>query len=132
MDLGPRMLIELLREGQTVRFTARGGSMWPAVRDGSLVEVTPCAASTLCEGELGAYEGAVGVVVHRYVGRRGESLVFRGDARPADEVVSEARVLGRARVVTSPPWRLGAPSMRHAEMAARAARTWLRRRLART
>ncbi len=126
------MLIELLREGQTVRFTARGGSMWPAVRDGALLEVTPCAATELLEGELGAFEGTVGVVVHRVCAVDESAVRFRGDAMAADEVVPVGRVLGRGRVVSSPPWRLGVPSMRHAVMAARSARTWLRRRLTRT
>lgn len=106
--------------------------MWPAVRDGALVEVTPCGASALVAGELGAYEGRAGVVVHRYVGRRGAEHVFRGDARSVDEVVPEAWVLGRARVLSAPRWRLRVPALRHAAMAVNALRTWLRRRLART
>lgn len=126
------MVIELLREGQIVRFIARGGSMWPAVRDGARVEVSPCAASELRSGELGVYEGEVGPVVHRVVKVSAGVVVFRGDARAVDEVVPEGRVLGRAKVIASPPWRLGVPSLRHAEMALRAARTWLRRRRART
>lgn len=106
--------------------------MWPAVRDGALVEVTPCAASELLAGELGAYEGSVGVVVHRVCDVGEGAVRFRGDAMATDEVVAAGRVLGRARVVSSPPWRLGVPSMRHAVMVARSARTWLRRRLTRT
>jgi hypothetical protein len=133
MDLAARMVIELLREGQRARFTARGGSMWPAVRDGSLVEVTPCPAIELAPGELGAYVGTRGLVVHRVVAREPGGLRFRGDARAADDgVVDDARVLGRACVVTAPPWRVPSPHPRHLMLAWRAARSWLRRALART
>jgi len=133
MDLAARMVIELLRDGQRARFTARGGSMWPAVRDGALVEVTPCPARELAPGELGAYVGARGPVVHRVVAREGGGVRFRGDARAEDDgVVDDARVLGRARVVRPAPWRLGAPGPRHVALAWRAARSWLRRALART
>ena len=62
MDLAARMVIELLRDGQPARFVARGGSMWPAVRDGSVIEVTPCPADQLRPGELGAFVGAHGPV----------------------------------------------------------------------
>jgi len=133
MDLAARMVIELLREGQRARFTARGGSMWPAVRDGALVEVTPCPAAALAPGEIGAYVGARGLVVHRVVAREPGGLRFRGDARAQDDgVVDDARVLGRARVVAAPPWRVSAPRPRHLVLVWRAARSWLRRATART
>lgn len=126
------MLIELLREAKPVRFTARGGSMWPAVRDGALVEVVPCAAESLAPGELAAYAGEGTLVVHRVVAREGASLRLRGDAMNHDDVVANDRVLGRARVIEHPPLRLRLPSIRHGIATLRAARSWLRRLWART
>ncbi len=124
------MVIELLRDGQPARFVARGGSMWPAVRDGAVVEVTPCPADTLRPGELGAFVGGHGPVVHRVVAREPGGVRFRGDARPSDDgVIEDGRVLGRARVVRAAPWRWGVPRAIHARLAWRAARTWLRRAL---
>ncbi len=127
------MLIELLREGQRVRCTARGGSMWPVVRDGATMEVTPCAAASLRPGELGAFVGAERVVIHRVVAHENGGVRFRGDALGYDDgVVPAALVLGRARVVSSPRLGLRLPTARHVVAAARAARSWLRVRLART
>ncbi len=127
------MLVELLREGKVVRFTARGSSMWPAVRDGARVEVVPCDGRSLEVGALGAFEGERGIVVHRVVAVTDAGLRFRGDARSTDDgVVPWARVLGRAAVCEAAPWRLRAPSWRHAVWTVRAVRSWLRRRVGRT
>ena len=39
MDWPARMILELLRSGETVQFRARGRSMWPAIPSGSRIEV---------------------------------------------------------------------------------------------
>jgi hypothetical protein len=122
------MVIELLREGQSVRFVARGGSMWPAVRDGTLVEVVPCLPNELRVGELGAYVGTRGLVVHRVVAHEPGGLRFRGDTHAEDDgLVEVSRVLGKVRVLAWPPWRPRVPTLRHALLALRAMRSWLRR-----
>ena len=38
---------ELLEQGMSVRFQARGASMSPAIRDGEVVQVTPVIVSKL-------------------------------------------------------------------------------------
>ncbi len=105
------MLVEALRAGRRVRFVARGSSMWPAVRDGSTVEVTACGAEALRVGDLGVFVRRGGLVVHRVLRREGAGWRCAGDARWRDDgVVSDGEVLGRARVVMAPPWYRGRPT----------------------
>jgi len=107
------MLVEALRAGRTVRFVARGSSMWPAVRDGSTVEAVACAAEGLRAGELGVFERRGGIVVHRALVRTRAGWRFAGDARWRDDgVVPDDAVLGRARVMAAPPWYRGRPTAR--------------------
>lgn len=107
------MLVDALRAGRTVRFVARGSSMWPVVRDGSTVEATPCAAAALRAGELGVFARGAGLVVHRALGRTARGWRFAGDARFRDDgVVEDAAVLGRARVLAAPPWYRARPTAR--------------------
>jgi len=123
------VVIELARAGQAVSFVARGGSMWPAVRSGAVVELTPCDPHTLAIGELAAYEREGQVVLHRVEGRRGEgSLGFRGDCLPGrDGDVPLDRVLGRARVVRQGRLHLRWPTRSHLVRAVRAVRALGRR-----
>jgi hypothetical protein len=109
-----RVIIELIRSGQSVEFRARGGSMWPAIPSGSRVEVTPCSPDELEVGELGAFERGGEVVVHRVQGSSPEGVFFAGDSRDAgDGCVAPARVLGRARVIARRRLRLRLPGLWH-------------------
>ena len=124
-----RMIIELIRSGQSVQFRARGRSMWPAIPSGSRIEVQPCAASELEVGQLAAFERQGQVVVHRVESISAEGVRFAGDSRErGDGVVAREQVLGRARVLERRGlhWRL--PRMREVRWLLRA----LRRRLWRT
>lgn len=125
-DLAVRVLLATLREGRAARWVVRGVSMWPAVPDGSEVEVTPCDPGTLRAGELAAFARREAITVHRVIARRGERLVLRGDALARDDgEVPPADVLGRA-VVTRRA-RLGwAPRRVMLRGAARFALEWLR------
>ena len=118
-----RVIVELARAGKPVSFVARGGSMWPAIRSGSLVELRPCDPRSLEDGDLAGFERDGEVVVHRVVGRGEGTLTFRGDALPhADGAVALERVLGRARVLRARPLRLRWPGAVHLVRIARALR----------
>jgi hypothetical protein len=94
------VIIELLRSGQPVRFRARGGSMWPAVPGGSLIEVTPGLSRVVRRGELVAFERGGRVVVHRVLRVLPRGLELRGDAlERSDGIVSPEHLLGSARIV---------------------------------
>ncbi|MFO0624688.1 MAG: S24/S26 family peptidase [Polyangiales bacterium] len=120
-------MIASLRAGAPIRWTVRGASMWPAIPDGSEVEVTPCAADALRAGEVAAYARGDTVVVHRFVGWREGALRFQGDSLlredapvPPGDVLGRASVRRRAKVGWTWPRRtrmLGAT---------RAALAWLR------
>ncbi|MCU0610600.1 MAG: S24/S26 family peptidase [Candidatus Eisenbacteria bacterium] len=79
--------------------TARGGSMNPAVPDGSVVVVEPAAFSLARYGEIVmATYGGTWHVIHRIVGRdrRAGMLLTKGDSLDGlDPPVDEAMFLGR-------------------------------------
>lgn len=124
-DLPARLLIELLRSGQSVPFIARGSSMWPSVPSGSRLEVQPCQAAELQVGELAAFEWQGQLVVHRVTRSTPDGVLLQGDNRErSDGHVPAARVLGRARVIERRRLRLRWP--RRSELL-RAGRSLLRR-----
>jgi len=113
MDYPARMIIELIRSGESVRFRARGRSMWPAIPSGSQIEVQPCAAAELEVGQIAAFEREGQVVVHRVESVSTEGVRFAGDTlERGDGVIASERVLGRARVLARRGlhWRLPRPS----------------------
>lgn len=131
-DSSARLIIELLRAGRPVRFRARGGSMWPAIPGGSLIEVTPCAGRVPGAGELCAFERDGSVVVHRVVQETPDGLELRGDALArSDDEVPRADVLGHARVIERRALRLRLPRAHDAQLAARALWRSLKARLGR-
>jgi hypothetical protein len=126
MDWSTRMIIELLRSGQSVCFRARGRSMWPSIPSGSRIEVRPCPATELNVGQIAAYERRGRVVVHRIERISPEGLHFAGDtlATP-DGCISGQHVLGRANVLERRRLHLRLPSWQELRWLWRA----LRRRL---
>ena len=75
--------------------------MWPAVRDGAVVDVDPSGLEGLRAGDLVAYERAGKVIVHRVVTVLPAGLRCRGDAVAVDDpFVPRTSVLGRATVRT--------------------------------
>lgn len=109
--LPERVVIDALRGGERARVVVRGGSMWPAVRDGALVEVTPTPWTALSPGDLAAFTRRDQLVVHRVVERTAHGLRCQGDALPHDDgVVPHGDVLGRARVVSQPSLRVRVPT----------------------
>lgn len=125
-DRATRLLLELLRAGETVRFRALGCSMWPAIPSRSLLEVRPGEGDSLVAGQLAAFERDGRVVVHRVTAVGSEHVELRGDAlERGDGKIPRARVLGRAHVLLRRPLRLRLPELRHVRLVLGAlARRW--------
>lgn len=126
-DLAARVILAALREGRAARWVVRGGSMWPAIPDGSEVEVTPCDPMSLREREICAFARGDAVIVHRVIGRRAGALRFRGDSLARDDGwVPLGDVLGRAVVTRRAPLRFTRPRRAKLRGLARIALEWLR------
>ena len=80
---------------ETAWIPVGGASMWPTLRDGDRVVVSP--GEPLQFGDIAAFVGRDRkLVVHRYVGRRKGSQRFLGDAcSDMDRPVEPDAVLGR-------------------------------------
>lgn len=125
--LAARVIVATLREGRAARWVVRGGSMWPAVPDGSEVEVTPCDPMTLRPGEVAAFARGDALIVHRVIARGDGALRFRGDSLARDDGwVPAGDVLGRARVIARGPLRLSRPRRAKLRGALRFALEWWR------
>jgi hypothetical protein len=96
----------LLADGQSVRFRAEGWSMYPAIRDGEMVEVMPADVAEVRRGEVLLCRLGAGTVAHRVVRiRRTDAavtaIVLRGDAAfAADAPIGPADVIGKVVAVT--------------------------------
>lgn len=120
--LAERVIVDALREGRPTQWVVRGGSMWPTIRDGARVLVTPCDPRGLRAGEVVAYARGGGVVIHRVVSVGAEGLRCRGDALSRDDApVAWGDVLGRAGVVDQRALSLRLPRPRELRALGRAA-----------
>ena len=96
---------ELLRNGQSVRFSAPGRSMYPTIREGAPITVQPVSPSAVQKGDIILYRWRQGVIAHRIVeieNPKGESsrFVLRGDASGAcAESVIPEQILGKVVAV---------------------------------
>lgn len=95
-------LAAVLERGVPFRFTARGSSMHPFIKDADVITVTPLAGRALHVGQVVAYRGiAERLVVHRIVAigaagpTRRQRYLIRGDnCSEADGCVLPEAVLG--------------------------------------
>ena len=93
---------QILRQGGSFQFRARGSSMTPFIHDGDLLTIAPADLTDLQIGDVILYRTRRDrVVAHRLVGRVREHgelvLQTRGDARlDSDSPVPADGVLGRA------------------------------------
>lgn len=127
-DRATRLLVELLRSGEIVRFRALGCSMWPAIPPRSLLEVRPSEGGALVAGQLAAFERDGRVVVHRVSAVAAEHLELAADAlQRGDGKIPRARVLGRAHVLLRRPLELRLPRLEHVRMLFRSLARRLRR-----
>lgn len=97
---GPALL-ELLRavldRGVPFRFRAPGFSMCPFVRDGDVITVSRLPGGSPGPGRVVAFihPGTGKLVVHRMVGKKGDSYLIKGDNSPeADAFVPKGDILG--------------------------------------
>jgi uncharacterized repeat protein (TIGR01451 family) len=91
---------ELLGEGLSVRFQARGASMSPAIRDGEVVEVTPVIVAKLRKDDIVLAKANSGFRLHRIVAANPANDVFitRGDCgQENDPPLTGAQILGLAQ-----------------------------------
>src|SRR5579871_1842466 len=91
---------DLLGQGLSVRFQARGASMSPAIRDGEFVQVTPVIVSKLRKDDIVLAKGRHGFRLHRIVRADAarDEFVTRGDCGQRDDpMLSGAQILGLAR-----------------------------------
>jgi hypothetical protein len=91
----------LLERGIAVRFRAHGRSMFPAIADGDVLEVSTIAPHRA--GDVVLVESQDGIRAHRVISSNRERIVTRGDScLEADAGANPSLVLGRVtRVLTS-------------------------------
>jgi hypothetical protein len=120
-DLFSELLEETLNRGHSIRFRAPGDSMYPTIRDGDVITVTPLGASSVTIGDIILYQHKAGVTVHRVMRilKRNEEasrsalkgsqdrsfsetlhFFLRGDAAVVfDDPVSADQILGKVTLV---------------------------------
>ena len=95
----------LLAQGQVVRFTAEGWSMYPAIRDGEIVDLAPVDVAAIRRGDVLLCRLGPVAVAHRVIGIDRTTIpigiLLRGDAAFAcDERLTEDDVLGQVIATT--------------------------------
>jgi signal peptidase I len=99
--------LALLSEGKTIRIKAKGYTMYPAIKPGSLIIIEPLSVKGNPQpGEIVALKREAGMVVHRVVKkeiRNGVLLyITRGDSNAtADKPITIEKIAGR--IVKSEP-----------------------------
>jgi signal peptidase len=95
--------VDLLKNGQSVRFQAPGRSMTPTIRENETITVDPVSASSVRKGDIILYSNGTGVIAHRVVDIEKKEasppphlFILRGDASITDDKpVAPAQVLGK-------------------------------------
>lgn len=104
---------EILNKGNYLRFQAKGCSMFPAVRDGDILNVEPVKEEEIRLGDIIFYRTAdKRMSVHRVIKRlfRNDRFVLltKGDSnRGEGEAVSLEEILGRVKVIERNGQRIG-------------------------
>lgn len=96
------MLCAVLAKGASLRFRAKGRSMFPAIRNGDVVTVSPIDPAGLRQGDIAAFVsgGNDRLAIHRVLSARGGAFLFGGDnALFADGWIASSQVLGRVTKV---------------------------------
>jgi hypothetical protein len=66
-DLFSELLEETLNCGHSIRFRSPGNSMYPTIRDGDILTVTPIGTASITIGDIILYRHKSGVTAHRVV-----------------------------------------------------------------
>lgn len=86
---------EFIAQGQSFRFQARGGSMWPTIKDGELLHIQPIGKNSLRRGDIVLFNQGGRLKAHRIVALQTEHVVTRGDAcADSDGLVPQSDILG--------------------------------------
>lgn len=91
---------ELLRAGKIIRFTAKGSSMHPLIRDGDVVLIAPLKQGKIHRGDVVLFTVGNGrALLHRVVNirksRGKEELLIQGDhSIHSDGYISKSNILG--------------------------------------
>lgn len=88
---------ELLARGQTVRYRARGRSMWPSILDGDRLTLAPLCGAIRAGDVVFLPTDDFGLA-HRVVGRLGRWCILKGDGRIRPDGIHRVDVFA-ARVV---------------------------------
>lgn len=86
----------------SLRFKAKGFSMFPFIRDGDLVTIGPNHNNSLSLGDVVAFvhPETKGLVVHRIVKRKGTAYHLKGDnSLDGDGLIDKNNLLGQVRRV---------------------------------
>ena len=95
-NMGSDMLKLALRKGESVEITSFGFSMWPVIKDASLVHIEPCQGDACRPGDIVLFERGRSLVLHRVLRATQSRLLIKGDACfEVDGWVSRAQVYGR-------------------------------------
>ena len=94
-------LVEILKvvlnKGTSCKFTAKGHSMDPFIRDGDEITLSPSIGYSPMIGDIVAFIHPVnsGLMVHRLIGKKDDSYLTKGDnASQADGLVQKINILG--------------------------------------
>lgn len=96
---------EVLDKGASLRFQARGGSMYPFIRGGEFIHVEPLGRSDINYADIIFYHGLYGkIIVHRVIKKRVQDgkvmLLTKGDSSPGpDGYTGIDNVLGRVAAI---------------------------------
>jgi len=91
------LLQEVIHQGASFRFRARGWSMTPFIQDGDILTITPCPNAKLKIGQMVAVleREQNSLLVHRIVGKKGSNYLVKGDnLLSPDGLFSAAEILG--------------------------------------
>jgi hypothetical protein len=97
-DALAELLQAVLSKGSLFRFQAKGFSMSPFIKDGDVVTVSPLFNAAPRLGDVLAFihPGTKKIIIHRAVGKEGDSCIMRGDnCFDLDRPVPLTNVLGR-------------------------------------
>ena len=106
------LMTDVFARGGSFRFTARGHSMHPFIRNGDVVTVSPLGARSPVAGDVVAFQhaGRSGLVLHRVRSRQGDRYLAQGDnCRDPDGPIPGRDLLGVVTAVerAGRPIRLG-------------------------
>ena len=96
-----KLAADILGKGDALRFRAYGGSMYPFIRNGDIIEVKPIEVSAVRPGDVVFYHSVGGrLCAHRVIrvgAQRGQvALMTKGDSAPSsDPLVHPEQILGQ-------------------------------------